>query len=466
MKAVTPSFIPRLLAVLLLLLVSFIGVAGASFANPIGGEGNGGSQGGGTGGGGGGSTGGGSGGGGSGSSGASTWGRITRTYWGATTSAFCTPDANGQSAIGYAFRYRYPLAEMTRDEANASISNFALYGFGLHPVENLGLRCHYPPSYVDSRVTCVQSVYVSIDMALPASRNIAQRTQATDFAGNQSLANCLNSSLRVPLYEDITDFGRYTFSSSASQQACTQRTYTSSNPLTGVRPPNELRDCGSPYTRVGDTGRWELTCAGFREGFSSGLPNFTMNDCLDGGAVSTGQATCSFSGQNTLDGIVQTTPAQLMRDGVRRPVSFSTPNITGNGITVNATQTRIVRDASSTPWHSLGRTSTVIPSKAEFKVFRNNQSSLITPAETGWQSGVLNDGWSVAGYWASDAGRPTLLSAEYLYDLSVAVQSVRVTGVEPIAGTVTVEATTIQVPTTASCVSPSLSIEYLRATNG
>lgn len=457
--------ISRLLGVILVLLVTFVTVGGQAFADgEVGGIGGGTGGGGSSGGGGGGGSSGGGGGSSGGGGGTSAWRYFSDSYWLSGITNWCVPDENGQQSIGYRVSYRYP-SSITLTEAENHVAG-AVYRGDISPVENIGTRCLYPPSYVDARVTCVLEVQVAIDLIMPRTASIASRTQGTAYAGDPTLGNCLNSSLTVPLYQSISEFGRYTFDSSATQQACVIRTYTSADPRTGITPGTALRDCGSPYVRAGTPGTWELTCSGFRQGFSAGIPDWTMNDCLAGGSVYEGQAQCSFSGTNTLDGIAQTTPAQLMRDGVKRPVSFATPNLTGSGITVTGSQTRVLRDGSSTPWNSLGKGSAISPHNAEFRVFRGSQGMLTTPTETNWQAGIVGDGWSVAGYWASDSAHPTLLSAEYLFDLTVAVQSVAVTGVEPIAGTITTETTTIQVPTTASCVSPSLSIEYLRAVNG
>lgn len=460
---------PTLVRVLLTFFLSLILVLGmgATAANAwdIGGDhganpGGGGQPGGGGGGSGGGAGSGGGGGGGGGTTPTRKYYSINRWAEDGWSVTGCGTDTYGRPAIGVTYRYSYPASMSVAEVAEilAFYPNPSTQG-----VHRVGDRCHYLPSYTDYRITCVLTNQVNLAQVQPVRRTLDNKSERTAFADNRTLANCERSDTHLSVGASVEDFGRYTFTGSATKMACQKRVYTSAHPRTGVTPAPELINCGSSYVDPAPEKRWELTCAGFREGWSRGNPSWTLDDCLPTGSSSP-IFQCTAPGSNTVNG-AKTNTAILFRSGENNRVVYGKSEPRGKGITVNSVRTTVLREKGGTPWATApGAYRTAGPGNKEFRIERNGSSMLTSETKTRSVNGYAQQ-WDLSAVWASDAGKPTITKAQYFHNVTLRMTSVRVTGYNTDTGAISTTPITINVDTTATCYSNPLSTEFVRAVN-
>lgn len=325
----------------------------------------------------------------------------------------------------------------------------------------LDSRCYYLPLYRDERTTCVLNVSVNIQMTVPTSRVLASKSQNTAYNANRTLANCEASNTHIGVSAPFREFGRYRGTGDALIQACSIRRYLTAHGETGIKPDDELIDCGTPYHTYPTPRKWELTCAGFREGWTSGMPKWTLEDC--GAGSSTPRYSCSDPGRNTVDGTA-TNNATLFRDGAAHKVRYGKSEVRGSGITINSVSTTITRDASSTPWGHAGNYANANAANKEFQILRNGTSMLSTATRTRVMSGYAQD-FELRSVWASESGKPTITQADYFHNLTYRMTSARITGYDGRTGEADIERITVSVPTTAHCYSNKLTTNFVRAVN-
>lgn len=454
MSGLLKDGIGRLIAIVMasLLLVGIAGTLTAS-AGEIGGEvgtggTGGGNQGGGSGNGG--NPGGGNPGGGGGRPTHGTWSFISAAIApGVAPQEGCAAERSGGRYLGVRFSYRYPL-----ELGLAETQKFVAAGrWAQNGITKLRSTCLYEAQYVERRVLCVVSLDASLSQTVPTSRHITSRNYTSPFGASPSLSTCETSPKQIDVNASVSEFGRYLFQGHSTVQACTARTYTVANGLTGELPAPVLADCSGRYRVPVPNGQWQLDCTGFRQGWH-GNPSWNADDCR-GGSGSLGNGwQCSAPGSNVINGGA-TNSASLFRDNNLSPVRYGVSSPMGTGIRVVSGETRVLR--SGTPWNNAD------PARSNlFVVERDGRNVLSSRDGSSWMNGIHQD-FGVRAMWASEPGQPAVTQAQYRYAVDYDVTSIRITGVVLETAQPIIEQFTTTVRTQATCESAPLSTNFVRA---
>lgn len=384
--------------------------------------------------------------------------RIVATTSSVAPCGFRTIDTGGRGVIRqgpiaktYTATYRY-YDDGRREKVGGSGGSL---GFG-----NGTYTCHYPPAYRDVRVTCVVSLTLNVSQTEPASRkrNVFSKTVNTAFAGNRTLANCLNSGGNISANIPLAEFGRYRGTGTANAVACWHRSYTSPD-LNGVIPGDEILDCSAPYSVPQMVSYAQIDCTGAYPRWF-GNPSFTMTECSN--QRSNNPVYHCVVGSDVKVNGVATRNTELLRDGSVNTLQWNTPQLSGNRIR-NFQFNGTTMQRSGTPWVK-GKGASNNTFELGTAQSGSKASLLTSDAGSPRQSGVQTT-WYGRWYAASDAGSPTALTPVFDFNAVVSTTTYTITAVNSSTGAWTITPTTRDVSTSGRCNGPTVNVSTLKVVN-
>jgi len=379
---------------------------------------------------------------------------------------FCdATDGRGQPLVGRKASYRYP-STMTWAQAWAEIQ-LGINNYSKFDISSTW-RCLYPPSYRDVQIRVVLSSEVTIERVRPDTEVLANIKMTSDWQdGDHSISGAYASdSLYAAADVDLNDYGRYQASGTTKSRYVTARLWNSHTDDAGNRYTDSIISVGPVFTADNRTARAEITCEGYRNGWSGTSWSYTHTDCgPTGNSTETPEYQCVAEGDDPAIRInaAPTRSATLPRDGNAVPVEFDLVRPEGN-FTANGTVTTMFNRAGGSPWDTNGvRT----PSEAMFALVDDPTSTrtlltsdTFTPRLSGARELVYAKAW-----WASDQGDPTRFRSMWNFVGTSEVSTVEITGVAS-DGTWTTRTRTTEVESTAMCASPFAELTYVRAVSG
>jgi hypothetical protein len=337
----------------------------------------------------------------------------------------------------------------------------------LSQLSPLSLRslCLYPARWVirQAAAYCAISTDAAITQTVPRSRTLSENTSVSSWGqGVKTIDACVNSSTKVAVNADFNEYGRYRGQVSSLMQSINIKTYTSPNELTGVTPPDEIASVGAPYRVYPGERQWQLTCAGFSNGWS-GNPAFNQTECGPDQTRNPQKYQCTIDGdKNPLVNGTHTNNATVFRDGELNTIAWSRPSITGTANGVPEGKTQILR--SGTPWNTTSQFPTAKTNDVE--LYRDGKSKFTAVGGTGWMNKIMPDGWGLKAYWASDTGKPTLLTPQYKWMAQWVIETQKVVSMDGATGAAELAPSSTTVTAEALCTGTPLTVNIVRATTG
>lgn len=322
----------------------------------------------------------------------------------------------------------------------------------------LDVSCRYLTK-TTSHTSCVVRSEATITMAEPSTEALGSSSDTSAFGrGDHSVSACANSRTYAGMSVDVVKFGRYLADAVTYRVPVTIE--TSTDGITGATT-SEVVSIGSEYQTNLRQARGQLTCSGWANEWS-GSPSWTASDC--GPSTSTPRYECTAVDPTTpaleING-QPTNTATAFRSGDANAITWSRLQPTGDFIADDGVgTTRFLR--SGTPWKPTQLSLSTADALVGLSTSPHNKMSMFTSDDgTAFIAGQIATAY-VRGYWASDAGSPTLVAPTWLRSGHMDTTSVRITGVDS-DGNWTTESSTVSVATTAVCSGPSASLAFVRA---
>jgi hypothetical protein len=382
----------------------------------------------------------------------------------------CSLNDLGDGAIGATSNYKWSTSNdgvalgitgsTVRGLINSGQINVAKKYFA-----SSSIKCIYPARWViqNSKYKCVIDSTAEIVQNAPRSRTLGTAGMTSDWGrGVRTIEACQNSATDVYISGGSPEYGRYSAAARTRVQFANIKHYTTADPRTGAVPADEIHSVGAISTINPAAARWQSTCAGFSEGWSGNFA-FNQTECGPNQNQHPQLYQCTIDGDaNPLVNGTRTNNATIFRDGEMNTIAWSRPSITGTANGVPEGKTQIIR--SGTPWNTTSKFPTAKTNDVE--LYRDGKSKFTKLDGTGWMNKTMSDGWGLKAYWASDTGKPTLLTPQYKWMADWVISTRTVTSINPLTGAITTAPITQTVSAEALCTGTPLTVNIVRATTG
>lgn len=310
---------------------------------------------------------------------------------------------------------------------------------------------------------CVVSIKGSIEMTEPGKKSLGSKTQPSPFGKKKTLKNCRASQkISLKLRAEIKEYGRYTARSTGFTQRV--KNTVTENPLRGTTSA-KFEIVGPVVQKPERVNYAQKTCAGTKQKSTpfTGKVDFTQDDCANPPTTETsGGFQCKASDTTWVNG-KKAKSATVFRDGSANTVTFSVPKLSGKTFVKNSqsiAKTRISR--SGTPWDK-----SATKDKTPLQIMKKGSTSPLkvnSRDTTAYVNGGISS-YHVYGYLASDAKAPTKLQNEFVLQGKWKVETQIITEIK-LDGTMVLKAgPTKTITSTATCLSPEVSLNFVRGVN-
>lgn len=350
------------------------------------------------------------------------------------------------------------------------------------------MDCIFPPTYNLMNNECILDTSASFAEVRPQPQVLASRTASSGYAaGTPDPAACAASRTHVALNANIVRYSYVEGIAVSRAVTHTFKVYLEADPRTGSVPATEIVGTVGPYNLPAKRNSASLTCKGPRVPGDANERDFTENSCYSESSFSSSykcypspilfdkRATWEWNeemGTNPNNAITYNTSDFFIpkesgwsllkrKDNAGRKITFN-QNPSGPGITINSYSTLFERDATSTPFASVGGGDPL----AEIDVFLSNGQKRIDQLQgsglkTASYSGKANS-VKLMLMGASSQNAPTKITQVLKWVGTRKVQTIRITGLNPVSGDIQYVLSTTDVPTSGECRSTA-SVESIRA---
>lgn len=325
---------------------------------------------------------------------------------------------------------------------------------------------------------------VAIDLKINKNRGIgnigtiASKRSITPWgSGNQTLAACEASNRAFDsIKRTLTEFGRYDGSSRVYYQPITVRTYKNA-PSGHIKPPDEIIRLGAVTSRPGPNLYAQITCDPNYTGigtnrsqvYRGGPWSWTWSDCDPTVPNTPGYQEayrCTNADTATLNGTSGLKKATVFRDGEKNRLSWKNPSIGGSRlVSVTPRDTKVIR--TGTPWN----TPRSMPAGKNNVTLHTPGGTNVLAKGNSWMPG-RQAAFDFTANWASDAGKPTVISPTWRFDATLMTSGIRIDDITANfnknsgSWSINVNSSKVNVPihATATC-SSKFTFDVVRAVN-
>lgn len=403
-------------------------------------------------------------------SGGTGGGAPTYTYYTYTSPAeysigLCpATDSRGEALLGRHVRFRGPgtltvaeLKAITLTGDSQGNNNWAASG-----VEQLSSVCLFPPAFEVRTVQAVISSTATVEMVQPRTETLGTGSDTSAWGrGDHSMSALTSSKTFAAVSATPEALGRYQAHAITRVQSVGVKHYLGVDPITGVKPADEIVSIGAPWDAYPASARGEMTCTGWHDGWTSS-GDWSETPC--DGSTSENPVTyqCTAPVVPAMNGVsmaykkpneLLTGQATVFRDGAANTLDWTMPTFTSPDlVSIDYTASRVVR--SGTP-----------DGDAEVKVGLRGGDDRLTGDKTSteWVEGSVGS-WDARFRWASAAGAPTILTPQVKWQATLMKRSVEIVGVDSDGSWVTHEVT-VPVHTAVTCDAYAVKIIVSRSVN-
>lgn len=321
-------------------------------------------------------------------------------------------------------------------------------------------------------IECVVAMKINFSMTYPTTKVKYEKYKPSDFGKKPTFKNCVAShkeSISLPAGKKnaskntATEYGRYIVASTGWTQRGEEVTVV--NPIRNTTE-KTFKLTGSVVEKPVKYTYIQHTCDEYRQGAKSKEvytknKKYTQDDCARATSQEEGDFQCNAIDNTWING-QKSKKATLFRDGGANRVLFSVPKLSGTTYVKGSqklAKTRLFR--TGTPWDS-----SVSKTRTPVQIMKAGSSTPLkinAQDRTSYTTGGITE-YDIRGYLASEAESPTTLQNEYVMEGKWKVITRRISEVT-VTGKVKLVETTAVIDSTATCMSPVVSLNFVRGVN-